>query len=239
MKISLLHPSRGRSLRAFKAFQNWILTASGNYSIEHIISLDADDIELDNYRTFFKQSTFVVNNNTCLVDAANAGAKECTGNAIVLMSDDFDAFDKWDEKIAEHYINTPSGWLLKTSDGYEGWIVTLPIMDREYYQLQGYMYHPDTRHLFADTIMTHKAELEGRMIYDNSLVFRHRHPMYDKTVATDAIYNRSNKTWAQGEEVYLRLCREKFGLGPETDIYKLSPAAEKHINWLKNKLGDV
>lgn len=234
--ISLLHPSRGRSFKAFATYESWINKSSGKYTIEHILSVDTDDHELDSYHTLFRHSKLVVAPNHNLVEATNVGAKECTGDIIVLLSDDFECFPNWDIEIVKAFEGK-SGYVLKTNDGQEGWIVTLPIMDKEYYKTQDYFYHPETKHLFCDTIMTHKAELEDRLIIRNDLVFIHRHPMNFKNVPMDESYMRSNKTWEQGKQIYLRECLNNFGLGPSIDIYNLSYSAIPHIKWLRNELG--
>lgn len=241
MKITLLHPSRNRAIKAYSTYKSWINNSSKTIEINHILCLDTDDYDIPNYRTYFPGSDFVIAENKSMVEAVNRGAKEATGEILVLLSDDFECFPDWDIEIvkvyeANQHFTGDSDWVLKTSDGCEGWIVTLPIMGIDYYKKQGYIYHPDCVHLFPDTIQTHKAELEGCLIVRNDLVFKHRHPMYDKSVPIDHVYKKSNSTWEQGKQVYLKEVRNKFGLGEDTDVFKLSPIANAHIEWLKKEL---
>ena len=161
--ISLLHPSRGRSFKAFATYESWINKSSGKYTIEHILSVDTDDHELDSYHTLFRHSKLVVAPNHNLVEATNVGAKECTGDIIVLLSDDFECFPNWDIEIVKAFEGK-SGYVLKTNDGNDAWIITLPIMDMAYYKSKGYIYNPIYTHLFSDTEYTHVAELEDRTI---------------------------------------------------------------------------
>ena len=64
-----------------------------------------------------------------------------------------------------------NNYLLKTNDSTEGWICTLPIMDKEFYQSQGYVYNPIYKHLFCDTELTHIADITGRLMVRNDIVF--------------------------------------------------------------------
>ena len=240
MKISLLHPSRGRPLQALNTYSHWIMQSSKDNVIEHILSLDSDDISLNEYHSFFHSSKFIIAPNKNLVEAANIGAKETTGDIIVLLSDDFECYKNWDVDIVNVFLGmqklySSMAYVLKTNDGCEDWIVTLPIMGREYYLMQGYIYHPDTKHLFCDTIQTHKAELEGRLIVRKDFVFNHRHPMYDKSIPMDDVYKRSNASWEQGKAIYLREVRNSFGL-KDVDVFNLSLSAQNHIQWLKKEL---
>lgn len=232
--ISLLHPSRGRSGKAYITYSNWIRKAGNKENIEHILSLDVDDLELDRYKLLFQNSTILINNNTCAVQATNEAAKVAKGDILIMLSDDFDCPESWD-KIIEDAIET--GKLLKVFDGTQRWIVTLAIMDRKYYEKYGYFYYPEYKHLFVDTDLTHKAELEGRLIFRNDIVFTHNHYTTGRS-KKDATTERADATWKQGENLYLRRCKEKFGLPETTDILALGKEATQsgHMQWLQDKL---
>jgi aspartyl-tRNA synthetase len=168
--------------------------------------------------------------------AANQGAKHAKGEILVLISDDFDCPKNWDLTIREA-LKGKSG-LLKTYDGVQKWIVTLPIMTRDYYEEQGHIYFPAYHHMFCDTDQTHKADLQRKLIIRNDIVFNHDH--YSKKGSNnkkDAVNEKADKTWEQGERVYLKRCSDKFGLG-NVDIFNLSKEAKEagHVQWLKKKL---
>lgn len=71
MKISLLHPSRGRAEKAHKTYRNWIDKSSGGTEIEYLLSLDSDD-DYDLYKHIFGFDFYsIIANNNNLVEAAN------------------------------------------------------------------------------------------------------------------------------------------------------------------------
>jgi len=234
MIISLIHPSRTRPNQAKKTSGKWLHYSSGENEIEYIVSIDESDSEKEKYLSLFQNSFFscVVRNNTCVVEAANEGAKISTGEILILVSDDFDCPQDWDKKIV-NAVSYNHCYVLKTYDGLQRWIVTLPIIDRAYYELCGYLYHPSYKHQFVDTEMTHLADLQGKLIMRNDIVFPHNHFTTGKTTK-DALNIKADLTWMQGEEVYLERVRNKFGLN--VDVFKVNPEAKNHLAWLKSKL---
>lgn len=233
MKISILHPSRSRPIEALNTSHTWIKAMSWQHSWEYILSIDESDPMLNEYEELFYPPYVFVADNHNVVQAANVIAKECVGDILILISDDFVCFKNWDLAIVEA-LDGRSG-VLKTFDGVQRWIVTLPIMTRDYYDEQGYLYDPDVSHMFCDTIMTHKADLQKKLIIRNDIVFKHNH-YSNGGQPKDAVNVKADGTWAQGEKVYLQRCRERFGLG-NVNVYDLSPEAKKagHINWMKKK----
>lgn len=236
-KISIIHPSRSRPEQALDTIVHWLSRISRNFNVEYILSLDSSDPDLGTYTMFESDSNFpaiVINDNQCLVHAANKAATHSKGDILVLVSDDFKCFKDWDLAIISA-LDGKSG-VLKTFDGVQRYIVTLPIMTRDYYDEQGYIYHPSYRHLFCDTDQTHKADLQKKLIIRNDIVFKHNHYSIGGQ-PKDEVNKKADLTWAQGEKVYLDRCRNKFGLS-NVNIYDLSPEATKagHVNWLKKKL---
>lgn len=234
MKISILHPSRSRPEQAMAAYKNWVGNCSKKkYDIEYILSLDGDDPTWVSY-IWANGLHILYNDNKNVVQAANHAAKAATGDILVLISDDFECFPEWDQVVVKA-LEGKSG-VLKTFDGVQPWIVTLPIMTRDYYLEQGYLYDPLVHHMFCDTIMTHKADLQKKLIIRNDIRFEHKH-YSTGAVKKDAVNIKADSTWNQGESVYIQRCRERFGLGKGTNVYDLSPEAKAagHIQWMKKK----
>lgn len=229
MKLSLIHPTR-RPEQALKAVNQWTTNLSGQHEVEYILSVDADDPNLDTYCNF-SVDIVVISHNKNLVQAANAGAKEASGDILILVSDDFECFKNYDLAIVKA-LEGKSG-VLKTYDGTQRWIVTLPILTKDYYEQEGYLYHPEGKHMFVDTLATHKAELQKKLIIRNDIVFKHRH--YSTGGMKDAISTKADSTWETGEKLYLDWCRE---MSTRTNIFNLSKEAKQagHVNWLKKKL---
>jgi len=235
MKISILHPSRSREDQAFLAMCNFTDTMSHTIDYEYILSVDTTDHTPYSYidTGFGLKYNKIRNDNHNVVEAANQAAKVATGDILILISDDFSAFFNWDLKIVEA-LQGKSG-VLKTFDGVQRWICTLPIMTRDYYQGENYLYDPLTAHMFCDTIQTHKADIKKKLIIRNDIVFPHHHYSTKGGQPKDAVNERADKTWAQGESVYIKRLQEWKNSG--LDIWNLSPEAHKagHVNWMKKK----
>ena len=89
MKFTLLHPSRGRPQQAYDTLVNWLEASSSMYKIEHILSLDSDDLQLEKYRELFspkhgllERGMITVNGNTCVVEATNKAAGFSNGEIL-------------------------------------------------------------------------------------------------------------------------------------------------------------
>lgn len=234
--ITLIHPSRSRIDRALRAHKHWVENSSGTIAIQHIISVDSDDPQLSEYMMKFTKSTLIIRENKNAVQAINNAAKYAIGEIIVVMSDDFECHPKWDINIANAF-SLPDvnhfDLLLKTNDGIQSWIVTLPIMGIAFYERQGYIYNPEYHHMFCDTELTHRADLEKKLVFRPDLHFKHNHYTAGG-IEPDQVTRKADSTWNQGMEVYLTNARNKFGLPPETDIYDIKvPEGRPHLSWLK------
>ena len=234
MKITIIHPSRNRPKQAARTRNKWLENSSLFSDIQYILSVDNNDSELDTYKAMCINGVGISNDNRSAIDAINKAAQKATGDLLVQISDDFDCFPDWDLALIDA-VKDKSDFVLKTYDGVQNWIVTLPIMDRVFYEKQGYFYNPDYRHMFADTDLTHFADMQGKLIFRNDITFRHNHYSTGANVK-DEVNVKADGTWAQGESVYLERVRNNFGLPKEFDVNNLSELALAHKNWLRNKL---
>lgn len=209
--ISLIHPSRGRPEKAKATFDLWMGNASGKNDIEYIMSVDLSDPKIKEYQRLSNQmpgTKWAISDNRNLVEAANAGAIHCKGNLLILISDDFECPKNWDEIILKA-VKNKSDFVLKTADGLQPELVTLPIMDRVYYERQGYIFYPGYQHMFADDDLTVKAKSEGKLIARKDIVFKHRHHVTGATEKDD-INLKAELTWDQGKELYSKRLQNNF-----------------------------
>ena len=234
--ICIIHPSRGRPEKSVQTIQKWI-----PYDCQVIVSLDQDDPTLDKYLELYPDYftlaptahyRIIVNQNRSAVDAINKAAELSLafGDWMIVVSDDSEPCESWPDKVYQATWQKRD-WILKTQDGIQPWIITMPIMDMDYYQRFGYIYHPDYLHMFCDTELTCVADLTGRKIESN-LLFPHKHYSVTKE-KPDAINKRADATWAQGEKLFIQRANQKFGLKPE-DI-KGKVTSQEYINWARNK----
>jgi hypothetical protein len=215
-------------------------------AVEVVVSVDSDDPKIDLYRAKYSPQGFmgpigsadrivhyklIESNNRSAIDAVNAAAANCNGDIMIVVSDDTSCPYNWDQHILDA-TKDRNDFVLRVNDEIQRWIITMPVIDRAYYNRFGYVYHPDYQHMFVDTAFTHVADCLGRIIDRKDLHFPHMHYSVRKT-QKDSINERADATWKQGEELYLKHFRESFGL---TGIDPWNISDEKHKNWLRAKL---
>lgn len=246
--ISIIHPSRGRPQKALETFYKW---SDRTPNERYILSLDYDDPCLQDYlnkmpgefilwsdtKTQPSQNAYiVVGKNRSAVDAINNAARFACG-VFVVVSDDMEPCNNWHYEIGlirenqerTHGYGTP--WILKTYDGIQPWIITMPVMNKEYYKLHGYIYDPDFKHMFCDTWLTVQADISGRKITSN-LLFKHNH--YSNSGGKeqpDELNKRNDATWSEGEKVFI----QKLKQTPIEDLRKITDQGMK--NWIRSHAG--
>jgi hypothetical protein len=226
--ISLIHPSRSRPETARAKSIDWILK-SGTTEIEYFCSVDSDDPKIETYKSLFQDKALLINENRSAIDAINIAAQKSYGDILIVMSDDFDCNFEWAKHLLWHTEHR-TDWIAKTPDGIQKWIITLPIMDRIYYNRFGYIYYPEYRHMFCDTEMTCVADLLQRKI-TLDIPFKHNHYSTGAT-KKDSVSERADSTWGQGEALFIERARKNFDLiDPPGKIMD-----EAYNNWIRRKL---
>jgi hypothetical protein len=225
--ISLIAPSRSRPEKYFNNLEKW-MTFKDNEdfdSIEWVGSFDTDDPNLQEYKkrftNFDRNQHYIVRDNRSCVDAINNAVSSASGNILLVVSDDTDCFPGWDTALLKA-VEGKTDWCLKTADGIQDYIITMPCMDRAYYNRTGYIYHPDFLHMFCDTYMTCLADITGRKI-TSDLMFKH----LNDTIKDD-LRKRTDGTWQQGQDTFIRLMKQ-FS---RTDIQKIKD--RQMIRFLRN-----
>jgi hypothetical protein len=248
MKLSIIHPSRQRPDIAKQVYDNWMGKAANPDGIEYILSVDVTDPQRADYSYLFLGAvqifspsnmifaddnlTFCLGHNSSAIEAINNGAKQASGDLFIVVSDDFDCPKNWDVDLLK-YLKGKSDFVVKTYDGLQPWIMTLPIMDRVYYERFGYIYYPGYNHMFCDTEMSHVADLLDKAIIV-PMTFQHNHYTQPGGLKRDAITTKNDRTWAQGEKLYLERLYRNFDI-PEDDIKGVLRCNKEHLSWLKSK----
>ncbi len=212
--ISIIHPSRSRPDKSWKTCYDWMLRAHAD--VELIISLDSDDPMLDKYNF---PGQIIVNNNRSAIDAINRAAEVAKGDILIVVSDDTECFYGWGKHI-EKVMDGKCDWILKTQDGIQGWLITMPLMDRVYYNRFGYIYHPDYKHMYCDTELTCVADLTGCKL-ETSFKFPHRHYSVTGEMA-DAISHKADSSFESGRLVFKERLKKMFDL-PKEQILGVLP----------------
>ena len=237
MRINIIHPSRSRPEQAAATAKAWLSSAKDMVNVDYYISLDKDDPTHDRYCELFHPIAMkTVNENRSAIDAINNAARwaRCHGAELfIIVSDDFNTPPfHWDAMLLEA-LEGKEDFLVKTQDGCQPWIITLPIMDRKYYERFGYVYNPDYYHMFADTEMTHVGHLLGKVI-TLDMVIKHNHYTQRNGQPKDAINEKNDKTWAQGEKLYIERFLRNFDL-PNEQIISNPYIHPSHLGWMKSK----
>jgi len=219
IKISLIHPSRGRAEKALETRNTWIKKSGFNNHfehIEHILSIDKDDPETIKYaELFFTDSKLVVNHTDTVVAATNNAASVAKGEILIYLSDDFDCPDNWAVKLIQKFAEFQSlPALLKVHDDLQGFdvrVLTIPIMNRHLYDKLGYFFHPEYRSMFCDQHLYEITAKNNWLYFAPELVFPHNHCSIGKS-PNDNTYARSSQNWDQGKELYAKHKAQNFPL---------------------------
>lgn len=204
--ISLLHPSRGRPVKAIDTARKWIQNAG--IRVEHILSIDKLDPLRDHYRALDR---LILNDNKSVVEATNQAAKCSTGNILIYLSDDFDCFPDWAIKLIELTEQYTGQWILKVNDGIERIpnLLTIPIMSRELYERLGYFFHPSYKSMVVDKDLFYTCQQLGVIKTHMEITFQHLHHSI-RACKEDEIYRRSRANLSQGKQLFLKRKREGF-----------------------------
>lgn len=209
-KISIIHPSRSRPMQATATRQQWLNFADGD--VEYIFSLDLDDPMRRQYK-----GDILLNNNTSAIAAINYAAHYATGDLLIVVSDDFDCLPHWDTMLLK-VLEGKEDFIVKTPDGIQKTLITLPIMDRKYYERFGHIYFGGYVHMFCDQEMTSVGHMLGKVI-EVPVLFEHKHYSVGKS-RKDAINKKNDATWNQGKKLFHDRLKDNFGVSEPVIRYE-------------------
>lgn len=215
MKISLIHPSRGRPDKAHSTAKSWIENAG--VETDYILSVDDNDSMLDIYSLIYLRSdmdgsfiagssTKLVRKNSSVVEATNRAAKETTGDILIYLSDDFKCFPNWGPAVIKEFEGVTEPQLIKVDDMLQPFhvpVLTIPIMNRALYERLGYFWHPEYKSMFVDEDLYWTAKKLGALKMCPHLKFEHQHVSVGKA-QDDETYRNSAKNWDQGKALFAK-----------------------------------
>jgi hypothetical protein len=209
MKFSLIHPSRSRPEKSRDTMLKWIRSMAVT-DFELIVSVDKEDPMLGRYGIMYPSDVIEVNENKNAVEAINNAAKISKGDILIVVSDDSECPLHWD-KILLDAIGQSKDFVMKTDDGIQKRIITMPIMDRIYYSRDGHIYDPAFSHSWCDTYLTEKAHKRGRVITRMDIKFPHLHYSVIGE-QPDELYKRNDLTHDRDRHIYQRKLKELHAL---------------------------
>lgn len=225
IKITLIHPSRGRPQLAFKMAQEWYSKCDTPSEVEYLIGLDSDDPTVDAYRKLwvdvpkFGWTMFSVNDTRTTVQVENHLAKLSNPKSwlIVTTSDDMGCPEHWDTellKVVSDIDCLAEKVCIGVDDGIHNMNRFLMVIEtRAYYNSLGYILYPEYRFARADDDWMWSVLSRNIMRITPHLVFPHRHWTQGKNEVDD-IYKRiiNDEEMAYGWEVYQRRQADNFGI---------------------------
>lgn len=207
--ISLIHPSKGRPQQAYDTAKEWLKKAGG-VEVQHLLSVDFSDKELNGYRKLFAMP--IINHNDSVVEATNKVAKYATGDILIYLSDDFKCPDNWAGLVQKEFEGENRPLLLKVDDCLQPFnvaVLTIPMMNRQLYEKLGYFWHPGYKSMFCDEDLYWTVKKIGAMKLAPHLKFEHCHVSVGKA-KDDETYRNSAKNWDQGKALFRRRKDEGF-----------------------------
>ncbi len=201
--------TRERPEWAERAVRSIIDNAQLSYEIS--ITLDYDDPTKDDLRDRLHgiPLTYYLGNSNNKIHAVNRGVPSSPWDIIVSMSDDqvfikkgFD-LDIWDafNNDFNQVLYIPDQQMSKT--GTE--LMTMSIIGRDYYDNDGYIYHPDYVSFWSDNEATIVAKQRGKLITLNERLFDHLHPVWG-LAENDELYlkNNTNEQFFEDKRTFLK-----------------------------------
>lgn len=225
--ILIKYASRSRPERFFEGLHNIIDMAADKESYTVLCMLDADDMSI--FSTEFQTSTsnryqlpsfntqmdlvhhkapdrvcYDFGTSKSKIDAINRPIwPTMQWDILVNFSDDmrFTVYG-YDHLIREGIrCNGPDVFLHYPDSTAKNMLPTMSIMDRTYFQRDGYIYHPSYKSLWCDNEAMDVAQLRGRYHYVDTQIFDHYHPAYGH-VPWDEQYTRQQQFWSEDEANY-------------------------------------
>lgn len=209
--------SRSRPAKMYKAYKSVVDNAELPYKI--ILSIDSDDdvtLKSEELAKIY-WSPFVrviVGTSKNKIDAINRDVPKEGWDILVNLSDDqIFTVKGFDKLIAEHCTNST---FLHLPDGYVNErLATMSIMSKAYYDMFGYIYHPDYVSLWCDNEAMEVAQALGCYKYVNEHIFTHEHPAWTGE-KPDAQLEHTQKFYRQDERTYKK--RKSLGF-PLSSVY--------------------
>jgi hypothetical protein len=220
MELLIKFPSRSRPRKLLACIQNIIDHAvTDQYHI--LLTLDKNDYLTNTLEMREKLAAFgpLVSvdwgHSFNKIDAVNRGVPESGWRIIMLTSDDMQIdYTGFDKLIIDDFNREfPDGdGVLQYPDGFTTGILTLPIMDKIYYDRTHYIYHHAYKSLFCDEEAIIVAKQLGRLWQAPTSFYRHMHPANVAGLEVDAQLAYTQSLWAIDKKTFEARKRFNFYL---------------------------
>lgn len=225
-KILIKYATRQRPEWFKRAIANIHNTISDHENFFILVSIDEDDATMMNpemirFMDQHEKLNWMAGKSESKVHAINRDMQmvdDIEWDVLVVMSDDmhFTEFG-WDNKIRQRMKDNFSegDCFLHFDDGYvKDALATMAIMDRKYYERDGYIYHPAYKSFSCDAEQHFVAVARGRHKYFPEIIARHQHPA-NTPMTNDALYSANSLHTPHDTKTYWDRLHNNFDLtGP-------------------------
>jgi len=186
MKILVKFPTRGRKNKFFNVLKKYQTLANNLDNMLFLITIDEDDIEMNNPNCLeilstFKNCKVVVDYSSSKVHAVNRDMNYAKDWDILLLASDdmIPQIKGYDEiiinKMKDTYPDTDG--VLWFNDGFKkNELNTICILGKKYYEKFNYIYYPEYKSTWCDNEFMTVADLLGKQTYFNDVIIKHEHP---------------------------------------------------------------
>jgi hypothetical protein len=232
------YATRGRADWFRRAITN-ITNTSSSLDYRILVSADIDDPQMKNdhiieFCRAHEKVTLIHGESKSKIDAINRDM-EFAGDwdVLVNMSDDMHFILRgWDNVIRQRVSETwgtSTDFFAHFNDGYaKDALPTMSIIGREYYNRDGYIYHPDYRSFSCDAEAMYVAMMRGRHKYFSDSIFLHQHPT-NTPVKNDKTYQVNSLHTPHDTAVYFERLKRYFDEPSGHDILRTRPELKPYL----------
>lgn len=196
MKFLINIATRRRPQQLAELLFNVRSTISGNHPYQILLKIDVDDHSYSKMN--FSGITVLRPPAVSKIFATNYGVGAQDFECVINLSDD-QRFSKpsWDDALVKLIRSVwPEGtdFYVHLNDFYVAHrLATMDVKGREYYDRDGYIYHPSYNSVSCDAENLFVAMLRGRHHYFPEVLFKHLHPANTKTGRNDDTYTLNHQ----------------------------------------------
>jgi len=219
LKISVIHPTRGRPKMAAESYCRRMDAISGLHNIEYIFAIDEDDESMKGWKPP-GNAKMVMGKSRGPVDGYNRALWAATGDVVAQAHDDLYPPQDWDKLIVEALGDLSLPRVLRVDDGcdanpHKPWLLTVLNGSMTWFKKCGYFYWPKYPSVFCDDDISRKAEQEGSIIDAKHIKYNHAWKQH----GDDETYKRAyaDANWQEGKEVFAE--RESAGFPDKPEAW--------------------
>jgi hypothetical protein len=223
LKVLIQFPTRERPEKFLKMLQKYQDLIQDHKNTSFHIICDIDDKTMNNsdiinkiryISEFGSYCDIQFYNNTCKINAMNAGVFYKDFDIVLLASDDMTpVYIGYDEQIRsdmQHFYPDTDG-VLWYFDGFRTDLNTLPIIGRKYFDRFGYIYYPEYKGFWCDNEFMEVANKLKKQTFFGTCLIRHDFHAH-LGVPGDDLHQKNMRFFDKDGELFKQRKAINFGL---------------------------